>query len=422
MSLEAIGIDFGTTHTAAAAIRPGQGPELIPIDPAYAQAPSLLKSLIYFPNRKDAFFGADAIREYFDRDREGRFLQSVKKLLSNSEFQGTSIHGSFVSVEELIARFLRETRKRIQIGLGIDSIEGIPVIMGRPARYSLDPEREKLAMTRFQKACELAGFGGCRFLEEPNAAALTYEPPGGQEERILVADLGGGTSDFTLMRLGGGKPSQVLGVSGVPLAGDALDSAFMLTRLARFFGSEIRYQRPFSSNVLTLPTSFVRLLPKWHHHAFLKEKSTWNFLKTLHQELVDKTDKQYLDNLITLVEDNLGYALHQRVEGLKMALSSAQQADFSFRSYPIAIEFPVTLAEFEALCLSIAQAIQKGVAEVLQQAQVEPSQVDAVYFTGGTSQVPLLRRTILELAPKARVAEKDTFTSVAAGLALAHRS
>ncbi|MBC7693210.1 MAG: Hsp70 family protein [Methylotenera sp.] len=416
--IKAIGIDFGTSNTAAAILTDAGEVKLLELDPT-ASDPRLMKSLIYFPNRKDAFFGKEAIDQYFDREMEGRFFQSVKKLLPNPDFQGTTIHNTRVSVEELVARFLRETKKRIEAQIG--PMEGIPLFMGRPARYAQDPGREGLGVVRFKTACDLAGLGRFQLIEEPTAAAATYEARSNEKELMMVADLGGGTSDFTLLEITperAGIKTRALSVHGISVAGDSLDSDFMLARLLPFFGSEVKYQRPFSGNVLTMPTSLVKVLPKWHHHAFLKERATWNFIQTLHKELVDPKQKPQLDNLITLIEENLGYALHQRVEKLKVELSGAAQADFSFKSHPIKIEFPVTAPDFENVLHPSVKAIQEAALETLRLARVNPEEVQSIYFTGGTSQVPIIRRTLSALTPQARIAEQDTFTSVAAGLAM----
>lgn len=412
-SLHAVGIDFGTSNSAAAVLEKNGASRLIRLDPQN----ELLKTLLYFPSRRESFFGAQAIREYFDRDREGRFFQSVKRLLPSPAFKGTVIHNQFVSLEELIARFLREVRHRIEREVG-HIPAGIPVFMGRPARYSLEEEREALAAVRFKKACELSGFSEVTFVEEPKAAALTYQPRSDRPEMVLVADLGGGTSDFTLMRVRQGAPTQVLSSHGVPTAGDALDSAFVAARLNSFFGAEVRYQRPFSENVLTMPTSFVKLLPKWHQHAFLKEKDTWNFILNLRKEIVDQKDQAFLENLITLVEDNLGYALHQQVEELKIALSERDQAEFVFKSYPIDIRLPVTRAEYDEIIHEPAQVIQRTALETARIAEVPPEEVHYIYFTGGTSRVPAIRKMIHDAFPAAETVEQDAFTSVAAGLAL----
>jgi hypothetical chaperone protein len=451
-----LGIDFGTTNSAAAVAYADGSTEVLSLDPlplnsmsesqgaiqkretasASGHDPRLFPTLLYFPGRTEAYFGSQAVSQYFDRDREGRFFQSIKRLLPNSEFQGTAIHGKFVSIEELIARFLTELRLRVERILGAPLGE-LPVVFGRPARYSAEPGAEGLAVVRFKKACELAGFYRPRFLEEPLAAAKIYlGDPALGDHSVLIADLGGGTSDFTLMEFSEAKgrvaPSQtvahpnvtqamatarILASHGISVAGDALDSAFFVAKLNPHFGTELRYQRPFSENVLTFPVAFARLLPKWHHHAFLKEKSVWNFLKQLRRELVDPNDCTALENLINLVEDNLGYALHAQVERLKKDLSQSEQARFVFKSYPIDLEFEVSRAEYEQMVAPSAQLIADAAIETLRQARVEPGSVARISFTGGTSRVPLVRKQILEKFINAREAEQDTFTSVAVGLA-----
>ncbi len=434
--IRAIGIDFGTTNTAASFLD-GQGVvTLIDLEKKREGFDSaLLKTLLYFPSRKESFFGQDAVDQYFDRGMEGRFLQSVKRLLPNPDFQGTSIHNQYQSLEDIIARFLSEVRERIrrylvtEQGCSETVLDEIPIIMGRPARYSLDPGREGLAVVRFRKACELAGFKNLRFLEEPVAAAHQYQQDLKLTEKVIIADLGGGTSDFTLMEFGQAKP-KVLSVHGIPAAGDSLDSLIMTKRLVQFFGSEVKYQRPFSSNILTMPTSFVKLLSKWHHHAFLKERATWEFLKNLRKEIVVGNDHVFLENLMTLVEDNLGYSLHQKVEAHKCSLSVVEadtaefrekKFDFEFRSHPIDIQFATRPEQFSEWTQETIDAIARTALDTVRYANVLPEKVDAIYFTGGTSKVSQIRRKIREAFKNARIIDKNTFTSVASGLAASQR-
>ena len=345
MALDCVGIDFGTTNTCVS-VREGKRIRVLEIDPLSAQS-TLMRTLIYIPNRNESFYGKNAIDQYFDRGMEGRFFQSVKKLLPNPDFTGTSVFGIRLGVEALVARFLSELKKRIEKEVG--PIDGVPIHFGRPARYSLEPEREELAVVRFKKAIELAGFKNISLIDEPTAAALSSTRAQKEDALVLVCDLGGGTSDFTLFSAKNLGAVQALSVYGVPVAGDSLDTDFFKEKLNVFFGSEVRYQRPFSSNVLTLPSIFVRILPKWHHHAFLKERSTWEFILSLRRELVDEKQTQALENLITLVEENLGYMLHQRVENLKVSLSDSKEAEFSFKSYPIDIRFLVGAPNYDQM-------------------------------------------------------------------------
>ena len=422
MQIERIGIDFGTSNTAAS-VRGVRDRTLIHEVLALDHGP-LLKSLLYFPNGRDSFFGKAAIDQYFENDREGRFFQSIKRLLPNPDFKGTQIAGRFVSLESLIARLLENVRTRIEAQLKTDITE-LPVTFGRPALYSLDAEREKLATTRFLEAIRLAGFKNIALLEEPTAAARSVHAQG--ESAIasgtrLVADLGGGTSDFTLLHSRGDtSPPEVLAVHGVPLAGDALDSAFVESRLLRHFGSEVRYQRPFSSNILTFPTSLISRIPKWHQHVILKEKSNWNFLLDLRKELVNPGDRGALENIITLIEENLGYQMHKAVEDLKIRLASRtapEPEEFSFRSHPIDILFPVSRPDYGTVIHPVVERIRSTALKAIEIAGLTPAQIDILSFTGGTAQVPELRNAIASLVPAARIEDQDSFTAVALGLSV----
>lgn len=435
----AIGIDYGTSNTVAAALETDGRARVLQLDPdSGASDPCLLKSLLYFPDRNQSFFGKKAIDQYFDLGMEGRFLQSIKRLLPNPEFTGTSLFGRHAGIEALVARFLQDLRLRIEKEVG--SVAGIPIFFGRPARYSQDSSREGLAVVRFKRAIEMAGFDleRVRLVEEPVAAMVaattgkTHSTKAAQSlagsdasEKgpvTLIADLGGGTSDFTLFQKVSTRVQpqgiHTFAVHGVSVAGDALDSNFFVAKLQERFGAGIRYQRPFSSNILTMPTALMKLLPKWHHHAFLRERATWNFILVLRKELVDPEQKPLLENLITLVEDNLGYRLHLSVEDLKLRLSQEAKSDFGFKSYPIDIAFDVPRAEFESIIGVSVDAIGATALETCRIGRVNPEEVEALQFTGGTSKVPLIRERLSKLFPRAKLVDQDTFTAVAEGLAL----
>ena len=427
--IRAIGIDYGTSNTVAAALDADGNAQVLNLEAGTsASDPRLLKSLLYFPERNKSYFGRAAIDMYFDLGMEGRFLQSIKRLLPNPDFTGTSLFGRHAGIEDLIARFLQELRLRIEREIG-RPVKGLPIIFGRPARYAEDTAKESLAVIRFKRAIEMGGFdlNDVQLVEEPIAAMIAGQRAENTVQKkdgpiTLIADLGGGTSDFTLFRRVSTsvQPQGIhtFAVHGLSVAGDALDSDFFVARLQDQFGASIRYQRPFSSNILTMPTLLVKHLPKWHHHAFLRERATWNFIIVLRKELVDEKQKPFLENLITLVEENLGYRLHMAVEDLKLRMSSEAKTEFEFKSYPIEIGFPVKRPEFVKIISPSVDAIGESALATCKYGKVDQAEVERLQFTGGTSKVPAIREKLSSLFPNAKIVDQDTFTAVAEGLAL----
>src|SRR5688572_5826597 len=244
------GIDFGTSNSAIAmATADGR------VHPVRWQIPTTLgagddsatvPTVIFAPNYDRSFFvGYDAIRQYLFTGLDGRFMQSIKAFLPAPSFTGTVVRNRHYSIEELVAIFLRQVREVAEQQLGT-KLEG-KIILGRPARFSLDAEEDRLAETRLLEAARLSGLPEVTLLIEPIAAALAYEATLSHDEVVIVADLGGGTSDFTVMRVGpshrksGDRSDSVLASGGVPIASDALDGEVVRSRLFDQLGYGSQY-------------------------------------------------------------------------------------------------------------------------------------------------------------------------------------
>jgi hypothetical chaperone protein len=235
-------IDFGTTNSLLGAVIDGKMHAPIPLDP-HAKDQTILRSVLYFPDRNKCFYGAEAIREYAKRDMEGRFIRSVKKFLPNRSFLGTQVGNRMVTIEEIVATFLRELRTRANQHFGKDVKS---VLLGRPAQFAATEADDGFAQMRLERAAELAGFREIRFCPEPIAAAYDFRSTLKEAKIVLVADFGGGTSDFTVMKISKEKyqPTDVLSIGGVALAGDSLDGDYAK---AHFFALRRRctIQSPF---------------------------------------------------------------------------------------------------------------------------------------------------------------------------------
>lgn len=203
--------------------------------------------------------GHEAIAQYLFTGLEGRFIQSMKAFLPQSSFTGTMIRGRHYKIEELVGAFLRRFLEAAEMTLG-SKIEG-QVILGRPARFSLDEAKDRLAEQRLREAARIAGLTEVNLLIEPVAAALSYEARLDKDETVLVADLGGGTSDFTLMRVGpsyrdADRRRSILASGGIPIAGDCFDGEIVRARLFDAFGFGSHYL------AMTKPTP----VPHWIFH------------------------------------------------------------------------------------------------------------------------------------------------------------
>lgn len=419
-------IDFGTSNSLLAAADGNRLIEPIPLDPDSAD-PSILRSVLYFPSMKEVYYGRRAIKEFEARDMTGRLIRSIKKFLPVRSFIGTFIDDRPMNLEDIIGAFLREMRKRANEHFGQDVKSAV---FGRPARFSPNDEDDQFAQYRLERAARTAGFEHIEFLAEPVAAAREFRhgivPTSGtgsktgaagstthrQDPIVLVADFGGGTSDYTVIR-----GTDVLSIGGVALAGDALDGAVMRNKIAPFFGSTVEYRVPFGSNVLTMPRGLMERICSPADISLLRKRDTIEFFRNVKQWALTGEDKQRMDQLFSLLEDQLGFAVFEEIERTKRALSEHDSTEFKFTYPGVEIRQPVTRQEFEGFIAEPTRRILESLDETVQAAGLRFDQIDLVCCTGGTARVPVLRRSIEERFGKEKVRDHDYFRSVVLGLA-----
>ncbi len=415
MSLR-VGVDFGTSNSAAAlpGAQASDPVQVLELDPQ-GEDVRLFRSALFFPEHEgDVFAGGEAIRRYLEDD-EGRFIQSVKTFLPSTSFNATEIRRRSYKLEAIIALVLRRIRERIESLTG-DTVG--QVVFGRPAVFSPDPEKDRLAQDRLAQSAVLAGFPEPQFLIEPIAAALGYEAQLERDEWVLVGDFGAGTSDFTLMRLGpsrrdaSDRRGDVVSSGGVYVGGDRFDAALVEHRLLSCFGEGANYLASFTATRRQpLPTWMPRRLLAWHELMLLRERSTLEFLR----KAVETSDRpKAVENLLRLVEENLAFHLYRSVERAKRELGTNEEATIRFSEAGIDIEERVTREEFERWTLPLRQSLEETVDDVLARAgAVRP---DTVFLTGGTSRIPSVRALFARKFGEERLRSADAFTSVVAGL------
>lgn len=410
---DAIAVDFGTSNTLAG-IWVDSKTELLPLD-SFAKDPTLFRTLLYFPHADLAYYGAEAIQQYLDNETEGRLFRSFKSHLPNPQYLGTTIQNRILPLEQMVGLFMLEVKKRAE---KITGKKFKKALVGRPARYSMDPVKDGIASHRMKRAIEFAGFEESLLVPEPFAAAWNLRSQIQKEKLVLIGDFGGGTSDFTLMKIHAGKFSKrdVLAIQGCPKAGDMLDSVFMKNRLNRHFGAQSQYRLPMGSNVLKMPPAILEKLnlPSWIAH--LKEKDTFEFIKTVQKCSLGAESRKHIDQLIVLVEDQRIFSFFEHIEKAKRNLSDVTETPFRFDEPGILVEEILKRQDFETWADPVLSEIFKVLDDMLIEAQVEANDVDLICLTGGTAQAPLIRHALEKRFGSEKLQTTAAFHSVISGL------
>jgi hypothetical chaperone protein len=406
-------IDFGTSNSLLAAANRDRVFDPVPLDPE-APDPTILRSVLCFPDAGGVFVGAEALRQFVEHGAEGRLLRSIKHHLGSRSFRGTIIRGRMVSAEELVGTLLRQMRVRANAHFGVDVRRAL---LGRPVHF--DGEDDAFAVARLERAAELAGFDEVRLLPEPVAAARAFGAAAHREELALVGDFGGGTSDFTLLRVGPRALARgdVLAVAGVAVAGDALDASLMRVQVSRHFGAEVQYRAPFGANVLRMPRGIVEHLCSPAHLSILQRRDIASFLADVRRWSLSAEDQRRIDQLTALVDDTQGFHVFEAIERAKRELSTVERSEIVFSHPGIDIREPVTRAGFEDAIRREVDAIVRCLEDTVRQAALGFEEIGVVCCTGGTARVPRIADEIRRRFPAARLEQFKGFHSVVEGLA-----
>lgn len=410
------GIDFGTTNSALSIYRNEQV-EIVNIDELNPNS-SLMRSVLYFNEDNEIFAGHQAINNYVGEGAAGRFMQSIKTFLPNRSFESTEIFGKKYGIDDLVAIILRKIKARGEayVGCQVDS-----VVLGRPVVFSEDPEKDALAERRLENAARKAGFRNIWFQLEPVAAALAFEEslPADTEKLVLIGDFGGGTSDFTVIRVKGGafaradRRSDVLSLGGVYTAGDKFDSQIMWDKIAKYFGRGVKYKGMGKEELFDIPHSLIYTLCQWHRIPLLRARKTREQIRLIKHAA---TDRVAIENLEHLISDNYGFFLFQSIEKAKCELSQLERTTISFKERDLVITEEITRAEFESINAENLSRIANCIDEVIARSGITHSKIDTVFLTGGTSRIPMIRNLFVERFGSEKLENRDAFTSVVHGL------
>ncbi len=399
-----VGIDFGTTNTAVAIADDAGDVKLVPL----AGAPHW-RTILYFEPNGTVTAGTPAIARYLETGGEGRLIQSIKSHLASSSFSKTQIFQRRWVLEDMIAAFLRQVRAAAPIDLGTRCV------IGRPVRYwgAEDAADDARAVGRMRTALASAGFDEVHFEYEPVGAAARYAARLDHDELLVVADFGGGTTDFTVVRVGPGFPSgQVLATGGIGVSGDAFDARVIDAVIAPAFGRGTRYTTNEMGAEAPVPAWLYGNLRRWHLLSFLREATTLALLERVSQGAKEPVK---FERLVRVVDEDLGMPLHRAVEGAKVALTAAVGTDVTLEALDLLL--PVTRAGFDEWIAEDLAAIDRVLDDVLARAGIPASAVDRVFATGGSSLVPAVRARLAARFGGEHVIGGEELTSVAWGLA-----
>ncbi len=419
-----LGIDFGTTNSSVA-YADDQGQVHLASFPAAAGATTAFRSLLYLEQTKSgtrthlhSWSGPEAIERYLAAEPKGRLIQSLKSYLSSRTLTGTEVFGRRQMLEDLIARILHDLRTQAET---LWDRPVTSVVVGRPVHFvgAETLEDNEFALERLRLAFTKAGFTEIAFEFEPIAAALHYASTLTEPELVLIGDFGGGTSDFSLLRLEPcGVEHKLLANSGVGLAGDDFDARLVRHLVSPHLGAG-SLERSGEKTLVAVPNWVYTRLEHWHHLSFLRTRAVTEMLRGAR---VRALEPEKIEALTELIEADLGYALHQAVQRTKVALSASESAEFHFVEPGLELRASVTREDFERWIEPDLQAIRTAVNQVMTAAELPDDAVDRVFLTGGTSLVPAVRRIFEQRFGAERVRTGDAFTSVVQGLALRART
>lgn len=419
-----VGLDFGTTNSSiAVAGSNGTDVKLARFASSGGMTESF-RSLLYLERLKErgrstikSWSGPDGIERYLNADEKGRLIQSLKSFLASRSLVTTEIFGRRFRLEELVSNLLRDIRTKAEAQFGHPIRD---VVVGRPVRFvgSESTSDDEYALGRLEVALTNAGFEHVLFEYEPVGAAYYYESALDHDELILIGDFGGGTSDFSLLRVGPSSRAEpgakrVLGNEGLPLAGDAFDAKIIRHLVSPALGSGSSLDS--AGKLLPVPNWVYFKLERWHHLSFLRSRETLAMLQNVAAQALEP---EKLKALLYLVEHDLGYQLHRAVQRTKVTLSHAETAAFEFVDGDVTLHSEVKRADFEGWIGEELLDIQTRVEALLTKTGIQAADVDRIFLTGGSSFVPAVRRIFESRFGVHKIRTGDEFTSVAHGLAL----
>lgn len=406
----ACGIDFGTSNSTAGWSRPGQA-ALLTLEDGKPTLPSVV---FFHAEDEHVSYGRAALADYL-AGHEGRLMRSLKSLLGTAMIdEHTEVAGRALPFRVLLAQFIGELKHRAEKAADQPFNQAV---LGRPVFFvDDDAAADKRAENTLAEIAHAVGLKEIAFQYEPIAAAFDYESQIRREELVLVVDIGGGTSDFALVRLSperarkADRRDDILASGGVHIGGTDFDKYLSLASVMPTLGLG-----SLLHSGLQVPSAQYFNLATWHTINQVYSKKSWTQISDIRRGAIEK-DK--LDRLQNLVRERAGHWLAMQVEAAKIALSDAPETTMDLGRIAPGETLTLHRPDFDAAISELVGTVARTVMGLVKDAVVNADDIDTVFFTGGSSGVPLLREQISALLPQARSVEGDRFGSIGAGLAL----
>lgn len=409
------GIDFGTTNTSAAVADGISEPKLVSVEGNSVTIPTAL----FFADGGHVYFGREAMKLYINGEK-GRCMRSLKRVLGTDLMStGTNVNGKMLKFENILSYFLKHIKAKIDATANADVAD---VVIGRPVHFrDNDSAGDNKAQDELTRIARDAGFKNIEFQYEPIAAAFAHEKAVEGEKLACVVDIGGGTSDFSIIKIGKNlinkrnRQDDILASTGVRIGGNDFDKDLALKSFMPEFGfggmggGKTKYEK-----VLPLPTAIYRDLAEWSKINTLYVPKEINMAKKM---LLAAHEPEKVKRLLEILQNELGHTLLTVVEQTKIALTEKEQTciELDFLS-----DAPVIITDkisFENSLQNNVRKITKSVQECLLQAQAKPEDIELVVLTGGSTEIPYVQKIMCSQFANAELAQSNKLSSVGLGLA-----
>ena len=404
------GLDFGTSNTTLG-ILDGDLPVLAELEAGYPTIPSA----IFYEVDGAVLIGRKAVDSYVE-GAPGRLMRSLKSVLGTALIDETTRLGrERIRFHDVIAWYLGAVKRRAEQATGRELRH---VVHGRPVHFVDNaPDADRKAEQTLREIAREIGFDQVTFQFEPIAAALDYERQIGSEEVALIADIGGGTSEFSIVRLGpqrhgtADRGADILANDGVRIGGTDFDRQLSLGVVMPLFG----FGSPMKRAGLDVPSSYFHDLATWSNINRMYEPRVIADIRSVRQEA---SEPALLDRLIQVVEEQRGHTLAMEVEDAKIALSNKRQADIPLEWIEPGLHAGISRPDLVSHTRQLAERIAARIKNCLTQARLSAGDIDAVFLTGGSVKLAHVRKAITKAVPAARIVEGDIFGAVGKGLTL----